>query len=60
MSAADNVVKNEDMKKTELEQTIGYLIDASEPQGNGESIVQTETIEDLRELMFGKRGMIDE
>lgn len=40
--------------------TIGDLIDSAVPEGNGDSIVPTYLIEDLREVMFGVRGEIDE
>lgn len=44
----------------ELQRTIGLLIDVAEPQGNGESLLPTDTIEDAREVAFGVRGEIDE
>lgn len=43
-----------------LVKTIGDLVDSAEPVGNGESIIPTELVEDLREIVFGVRGEIDE
>ena len=40
----------------ELRSVIGKILDASEPDGNGESVVPTELIEDAREIAFGVRG----
>ena len=43
----------------QVRQQVGYLIDAAEPTGNGEYIVQGDVVENLRELLFGKRGYVD-
>lgn len=41
-----------------LRQAVGYLIDAAEPQGDGDYIVPGESVEDLRELLTGCRGEV--
>ncbi len=41
-----------------IRQAVGYLIDAAETNEVGEYIVPGDSVEDLRELVFGKRGDI--
>ncbi len=43
-------------RNTLIRQEIGYLIDAATPTDTGEYIVPVDTVENLRELVFGKRG----
>ncbi len=53
----DERIKAAEVK--ELRKQIGWLIDAAVPAGDGEYIVPAESVEDLRESVFGKRGVID-
>jgi len=47
-------------KVVELKRWISIIYDAAVPQGNGESIVPTEDIEDAREAAFGVRADTNE
>lgn len=43
-------------KIIELKRYLSLILDAAVPQGNGESLVPTEDLEDARDAVFGVRN----